>query len=345
MKKLMCVCLAVLLILGCLGGCSQGKEKLYVYNWGVYIDPDVLDEFEEENDCTVVYENYKSNEEMYLKLKNSNANYDVIFPSDYMIEKLIKEDMLHALNYENIPNFENIDPFTLNQSFDKDNTYSVPYFYGTVGILYNKTMVKETVDSWEILFDENYKGEILMYDSQRDSLGVALKSLGYSMNTKNEEEINEATQKLIAQKPLVLAYVDDQVIDMMIGNEAALAVVYSGDAIYAMTQNPDLGYAVPKEGSNLWFDNMAIPASSQNPELAEKFINFMCRPEIAAKNTREVGYTTSNVAARELVQDEEFAQYEAYTITKETMDNCEIFHDPGEFLSVYADAWEKVKTD
>jgi spermidine/putrescine transport system substrate-binding protein len=336
--------LAVLFLAALLpSGCSSDQAVLYVYNWGTYIDESVNDLFEEEYNCKVVYENYASNEEMYLKLKNGTSTYDVVFPSDYMIEKMIDEDMLLPLDYDNIPEFSNIDSSLLDLSFDPGNVYSVPYFWGTVGILYNTEMVDEDVTSWDVLWDEDYAGEILMYDSQRDSLAVALKLLGYSMNTRDQSELDAATQKLIEQKPLVLAYVTDTVIDMMIGEEAALAVVYSGDAVYCMSENENLAYVVPDEGSNIWYDNMAIPTTSQNKELAEAYINFMCRDDIALLNTEEVGYTSSNANVLETMKSEDWANNDAYFTPQDVVARCEIFEDPGDFIDAYADAWEKVK--
>ena len=343
MKKISLIAVLLLLLSVIPSGCASDKAVLYVYNWGTYMDESINAQFEKEYNCKVVYTTYSSNEEMYTKLKNGNVTYDVVFPSDYMIEKMIGEDMLLPLDYENISESANIDPSLLDKSFDPDNTYSVPYFWGTVGILYNKTMVSEPVTSWDILWDTQYKNEILMYDSQRDSLAVALKLLGYSMNTRDESQIAQAEQLLIDQKPLVLAYVTDTVIDMMIGEEAALSVVYSGDAVYCMDENPNLAYAVPDVGSNVWYDNVAIPSCSQNKALAEAYINFLCRDDIAMKNTEEVGYTSANSNVLDALKTEDWANNNAYFTPQDVIDRCEIFKDPGNFVSVYADAWERVK--
>ena len=236
MKKLMMMFIAsfILLLTACSG---DTRERLYVYNVGEYIDREVLTLFEEEFNCEVVYELYDSNETMYQKIKAGGTHYDVAFPSDYMVEKMIKEDLVLPLDYSKIPNFKYISDQYKNLPYDPENLYTVPYFWGTVGILYDKTVVNEPVDSWSILWDETYKGNIFMYDSQRDSLMVALKLLGYSMNTQNVDELEEAKQLLIEQRPLVYAYVTDQVIDNMIAGNAALAVVYSGDATYIMDEN------------------------------------------------------------------------------------------------------------
>ncbi len=344
-KKIVAISLVILFTAALLAGCGTASaETLYVYNWGVFMDTSVLAEFESEYNCKVVYENYASNEEMYYKIKGGNAVYDVIFPSDYMIEKMVEEDLLLPLNYDNIPNYANIDERTLNKDFDPANVYSVPYFWGTLGIIYNTNYVEEEITSWNALFDEKYQGQILMYDSQRDSMAVALSLLGYSINSTNESELEEAYNLLVEQKPLVMAYVNDQVIDMMIGSEAHLAVVYSGDGVYCMSMNESLKYVVPQEGSNYWFDNMAIPASCENQELAEAFINFMCRDDIAIRNTMEVGYSSSNKAAMAAALEEEEFNNEAYNPTDEILARCSVFRNLGdEYVQKYADYWTRVK--
>ena len=270
--------------------------------------------FEELYNVTVIYSTYDSNELMYQNLKSGGTDYDVIIPSDYMIERLIDENLLVELNFELIPNASLIEDkfFELSEVFDPENKYSVPYFWGTVGIIYDQTKVTKTVDSWEILWDEDYKNQIFMYDSQRDSLMVALKLLGYSMNTTSTTELEEARDKLIEQSPLVYSYVTDAVIDHMIRGDAALAVVYSGDAAYIMYENENMNFAIPKEGTNFWIDSMVIPTTSKNVDLAHAFINFMCDPEIAAKNTEYVMYSTPIPSALQYVEDLEWTENLAY---------------------------------
>lgn len=325
-------------------GCSnQDQTVLNVYNWGDYIDESVIDEFEKEFNIKVNYEDFATNEEMYVKIKSGGTDYDVAFPSDYMIEKMIKEDLLLKVDMNNIPNYANIDERFKNLDFDPNNEYSVPYMWGTVGILYNQKMVNEIVDSWDILWDSKYEGQILMLDSQRDSIAVALKKLGYSMNTRNLKELEEAKEELIKQKPLLLAYVGDEVKDMMIGEEAALAVVWSGDAVYMMEENEDLRYVVPKEGSNYWFDNMVIPSTSKNKKEAEAFINFMTRPEIAKKNTEYIGYSTTNKETMKLLDPAVVNNEVAYP-SDDVINNCEVFLDPGEFIKEYDRIWTEVKS-
>ena len=269
--KLFAGFLIAVFLLSTLVGCFSGKkERLTVYNWADYIDESVLRQFEKEYGVKVIYETFSTNEDMYVKLKSGGAGYDVAFPSDYMIERMIKEDMLERIDMHNIDNYKYIDDTFKNLSFDPDNEYSVPYLWGTLGILYDENIITEPVDSWDILWDEKYKGQILMLDSQRDSIGVALKKLGFGLNAENVEQLELAKQELIRQKPLVMAYIVDEVKDMMIGREAALAVVWSGEAMEVTTEaGGGFKYVVPKEGSNIWFDNMVICKTTKNKELAE----------------------------------------------------------------------------
>ena len=325
-----------------LTGCGNKKPVLNVYNWGDYIDPSVIRDFEKEFNVKVNYNTFATNEDMYVSIKKGGTSYDVAFPSDYMIERMINEDLLEKIDKENIPNIKYIEDRFLNLEFDPNNDYSVPYMWGTFGIIYNKNMVSEEVDSWDILWDERYKDQILMLDSQRDSIAVALKKLGYSMNSRNIDELEEAKEELIKQKPLVYAYVGDEVKDMMVGEEAALAVVWSGDAVAMIRENDNLEYVIPKEGSNLWFDSMVIPKNSKNKELAEQFINFMNRPEIAARNTDYIGYSTPNYKAMELLPEEIINSKVAYP-TDEEMGSVEIFKDPKDIIKVYDEIWLEIK--
>jgi len=324
-------------------GCGEDKPVLNVYNWGDYIDPEVIEQFEEEYNVKVNYDTFATNEDMYVTIAKGGTSYDVAFPSDYMIERMIAEGLLEKINKDNIPNMKYIDEEFLDLDFDQNNEYSVPYMWGTVGILYNKKYVKENVDSWDILWNDEYKGQILMLDSQRDSIGVALKKLGYSLNTRNLDELEKAKEELIKQKPLVYAYVGDEVKELMVGEEAALAVVWSGDAVAMIRENENLAYAIPKEGTNIWFDNMVIPKNAQNKELAEEFINFMNRPEIAAKNAEYIGYSTPNTAARELLPDELKNSHVGYP-SKEEIENTEIFLDLKDALTLYDKIWLEIKS-
>ena len=346
MKRVMSFILAFVLISAVMftfSGCSS-KTKLFVYNVGDYIHPDVVELFEEENpDIKVVYEIYDSNEDMYMKVSSKASPYDVTFPSDYMIEQMVAEGMLNELNYNNIPNYKNVDPAMHNLSFDPEDKYTVPYMWGTMGILYNKTMVDEEVSDWDILWDEKYKGNIYMLNQERDMISIALKKCGYSMNSNNDEELKKAEEALVAQKTLVKAYCGDEIKDNMINGGAALAVVWSGDAYYCMQQNADLAYAIPEEGSNLFFDCMVVPSTSTHQEEAEKFIDFMSRPEIAKLNAEYIGYSTANSQALELFDDSVKNDKLRYPdLSENFLEKMEIFDYNKERNVKLTDIWTRV---
>lgn len=326
----------------------MNEEKVIVYNWGEYLDPEVLTMFEEETGIDVVYEEFETNEIMYPKVSSGAIAYDVVCPSDYMIQRMLENDLLAEINFDNVPNIKYIGEAYMEQSreFDPENKYSVPYCWGTVGILYNKTMVDEPIDSWSVLWDEKYRDNILMQDSVRDAFAVALKYLGYSLNSTDLDELNAAKNLLIEQKPLVQAYVVDQVRDKMIGNEAAIGVIYSGEAIYTQMENPNLEYVIPKEGSNIWIDSWVIPKNAQHKENAEKFINFLCRPDIALMNFEYITYSTPNTAAREMIEDESIRNSEIAFPDLSQIPNLETFRYLGaEYDSVYNELWNKVKSE
>lgn len=331
-----------------LTGC--GKEyDLYIYNWGQYIDEDVIDIFEEETGLSVSYEEFETNEAMYPKVANGAGEYDLICPSDYMIQKMVEEDLLAPLNYDNIPNIKYIGKQYLKQSeaFDPGNKFSVPYCWGTVGIIYNKKMVKEPVDSWSILWDKKYYDNVLMQNSVRDAFGITLKWLGYSLNSANKNELREARDKLIEQKKngIVQAYVVDQVRDKMWDNAAALGVIYSGEASNCISENPDLAYAIPKEGTNSWIDSWVIPKNSKHKEAAEQFINFLCRPDIALKNFEYICYSTPNIAVRDMLEDEDLKNDEILFPDDSVLDNTETFTYLGEEMDQeYYELWKEVKS-
>lgn len=349
MKKGLLLTAMILLFTALLSGCGKNYD-LYVYNWGEYIDKDVITAFEEETGLKVSYDDtMNTNEEMYPKISSGAIKYDLLCPSDYMIQKLAEEDLLEPLDFNKIPNIKNIGTRYLESSreFDPENKYSVPYCWGTVGILYNKTMVTEPVDSWGILWDEKYKDSVLMQDSVRDAFGITLKYLGYSLNSTEEAQLDEAKIKLMEQnqKGLVQAYVIDQVRDKMIGGEAALGVIYSGEAIYTQRENPDLEYVVPKEGSNIWIDSWVIPKGAKNKENAQKFIDFLCRPDIALKNFEYITYSTPNDAARELIKDEDIKNSTIAFPDDAVVENCETFRYLGEKADeLYNEKWKEVKS-
>ena len=332
---------------GSKNGVTGGDNQLIVYNWGEYLDPDVIPMFEKETGIQVVYEEYETNEIMYPKIQSGAIAYDVVCPSDYMIQRMIENDLLPKIDFDNIPNIKNIGATYLEQSrqFDPENKYSVPYCWGTVGILYNKTMVKEPIDSWSVLWDETYKDNILMQDSVRDAFAVALKYIGASLNSTDLNELEAAKQLLIEQKPLVQAYVIDQVRDKMIGNEAAIGVIYSGEAIYTQMENPDLEYVIPKEGSNLWIDSWVIPKNAKHKENAEAFINFLCRPEIAKMNFDYITYSTPNTAARELIEDPAIRNSTIAFPEVQELEHCETFRFLGDkYDALYNQLWREVKS-
>ncbi len=347
MKKRIALLLSGILAASFLCGCGDSKStnKVYVYNWGEYIDTETLKLFEEETGIEVVYDEFQTNEEMYPKVEFGASEYDVICPSDYMIQKMLEKDLLQPLNFDNMPNAKsNIGAQYYEQAkqFDPTNQYCVPYCWGTVGILYNKTMVTEPVDSWSILWDEKYKDNILMQDSVRDAFMVALKLKGYSANTTNVQELDEAKEALIQQYPLTQAYVVDQVRDKMIGDEAALGVIYSGEAIYTKRENPDLEYVIPKEGTNVWIDGWVIPKNAPNKENAEKFIDFMCRGDIALMNFEYITYSTPNTAAQEMIEDEDIRNSEIAfpDLSKYQLETFSYLGEEGDEL--YNERWKEI---
>ncbi|GAB5614918.1 extracellular solute-binding protein [Faecalimonas hominis] len=326
----------------------SGDNQVIVYNWGEYLDPEVITMFEEETGINVVYEEFETNEIMYPKIQSGAIAYDVVCPSDYMIQRMIENDLLAELNFDNIPNIKNIGSQYMEQSkqFDAENKYSVPYCWGTVGILYNKKMVDEPIDSWSVLWDKKYKDNILMQDSVRDAFAVALKYLGYSLNSTDLDELQEAKELLIKQKPLVHAYVIDQVRDKMIGNEAAIGVIYSGEAIYTQLENPDLEYVIPKEGSNVWIDSWVIPKNAKHKENGEKFINFLCRPDIAKMNFDYITYSTPNTEGRKLIEDPAIRNSTIAFPDAKELERCETFKFLGDKNdAIYNELWREIKSN
>lgn len=349
MKKILSLLLALSMVLSlaaCGGGSSskgEDKGEVNVYNWGEYMDESLLEKFEDETGIKVNYTTYSDNESMYSSLKNGASEYDVIIPSDYMISRLISEDMLEPLDFGNIPNYANIDEDFKGLEYDPTNEYTVPYMWGVVGVVYNTTMVEGTPDSWDILWDENLAGQILMFDNSRDALAIALKKLGYSLNTTDENELREALAILEEQKPLVQAYVMDQIFDKMEAGEAAVGPYYAGDALTMMDENPDLAFFFPKEGENFYVDAMCVPKGAANKENAEAFINFMCEPEHIAANDEVIRYSVPSAAARELLPDELKNSDVCYP-GADIMGNTEVFINlPQETLDLYDELWIDLK--
>lgn len=338
--------IAVLLLIASmftLTGCKDDREKLYVFNCGDYIDMDVIDMFEKKYPhINVIYDTFDTNEIMYQKLVSSNIPYDVLIPSDYMIERLIKEDRLVKIDLSKITNYDKISNSFKGGAYDPNEEYTVTYMWGTLGILYNKKHVKEPVTSWSILWNDQYKGKILMLDSMRDSMGVALKKLGYSMNSKNPDEINAAKNALIEQSKLVADYGVDILKDKMIAGNYSLSVAWSGDAVWMIQENPDLGYVVPDEGSNIWSDAMCISKTGKNIEAAHLFIDFMSSTEVARKNAEYIGYSTPQTEALSLL-DEDLRNNDIYNPPASVIERCESFNDLGETIKLYNEAWEEVR--
>lgn len=327
---------------GCGGQNSSSKTVLNVYNWGDYIDPQTVKDFEKEFDVKVNYETFATNEEMLAKVKTGGTAYDVVFPSEYMIEYMIATDMLNEIDQSKLTNYANLDSRFTNLDYDPGNKHSVPYLWGIMGIVYNKTMVSEKVDSWNMLWNEKYAGKILMLDSSRDSLVPAQKKLGYSINTKNLDELNAARDELIKQKPYVRAYEVDTYKEQMIAGEGAMALTWSGDAYLLISENPDLDFAIPKEGTNLWFDAVAIPKTSQNVDLAHEFINYLLRADVAAKNSEYIKFSSPNAKAVELLPKEDSENEILYP--KGDITNLgEVFSDLGDFTVEYDRVWTEIK--
>lgn len=347
MKKIFGVVL-VLFVAFLMGGCGKSypNGKVSVYNWGEYIDKEVIDMFEEEYGIQVLYSEFTENEDMYPDIEKGSGLYDVVCPSDYMINKMASKGLLAELNYDNIPNISYIDEEYLKKAseFDPGNKYSVPYCWGTLGILYNKSMVDEEITSWSSIFDPKYKNEILMMNSVRDAMGIALVYLGEDMNTADEAALNRARDLLREQHDIVQGYVVDQARDKMIGNEAKLAVIYSGEAIYTKRENSDLCYVVPSEGSNVWMDCWVIPADAKNKENAEKWINFMCRPDIALMNFEEITYSTPNKGAREMIEDEDIKNSTVAFPGDDILSRCHTYtYTSDELDALYVEKWNEVK--
>lgn len=322
------------------------KNILRVYNSGEYVDSELIERFEKENDCQVIYETYDSNESMYTKLQ-SGSEYDILVPSDYMIERLIKEKYLQKIHWSKIKNKNKIIPELLDNNFDKGNNYTVPYYWGTVGIVYNKEKVsaKDLEQGWEILRNKKYKGKIYMYDSERDSFMIALKALGYSMNTHNKKELQEAYRWLMKQQETMEpVYVGDDVMDNMISGNKDMAVVYSGDGAYVISENDNMKFMVPDQGSNVWIDAMVITKYCENTELAHKFINFFLQEDVAIQNTEYIGYDSAVKSVYEYFRDEEYAGNSGCAPDTSNSKNEEFRYQEQEIKEYCAGLWTKVKS-
>ena len=361
MKKLVSLIVAILAMVAILFGVKnmlQAKEsteevetsgeqqQLFLFNWGNYIDPELIKEFEAETGIQVVYETFDSNDAMEAKLKQGGTRYDIVFPSESSITKLVNQNLLQKLDHSKIKGLENISPFLLNSPVDKGNQYTVPYFWGTVGIMVNtKYIDPESIQTWNDLWKEDFKNKVLVLDGNREALGMALQSLGYSLNSKNEDELKAAEQKLKELKPNVRAVLNEEIKTMMKLEEAPIGMGYSGDAAAVAEENPNVQYILPKDGSAVWTDNFAIAHTAVNIEGAYAFINFMLRPENAARNAEYVGYSTPNEKAKELM-DPEVTSDETYYPSEKIINSLEHYEYLGnDWIQKYNEAFLDFKME
>ncbi len=352
MKKIIPVLLSAVMLFTAMPVKANAEPvTINVYNWGQYISDgtdgyiDVNKAFTEATGIEVNYMTFDSNETMYTKLKTGGSTYDVIIPSDYMAARLIAEDMLEELDYSNIPNYAYVDEAYKNTTYDPDNKYTVPYTWGTVGVIYNKKYVDEAdIGSWDLLWNSKYSGKILMFDNPRDAFAISELLLGLSINTEDEAELRSAAYKLIEQKPLVQSYVMDQIFDKMEREEAWIAPYYAGDYLLMVQENPDLGFYFPEEGFNLFIDAMCIPKGCQNKEAAEAYINFLCSAEISGQNLDYLGYSTPVSDAKQYMNPDTAASEIAYP-TSETLENGSAFcYLQTETSQLMDSLWLEVKT-
>ena len=361
MKKLVSLIVAILAMVAILFGVknmlqakesteevetSSEQQQLFLFNWGNYIDPELIKEFEAETGIQVVYETFDSNDAMEAKLKQGGTRYDIVFPSESSITKLVNQNLLQKLDHSKIKGLENISPFLLNSPVDKGNQYTVPYFWGTVGIMVNtKYIDPESIQTWNDLWKEDFKNKVLVLDGNREALGMALQSLGYSLNSKNEDELKAAEQKLKELKPNVRAVLNEEIKTMMKLEEAPIGMGYSGDAAAVAEENPNVQYILPKDGSAVWTDNFAIAHTAVNIEGAYAFINFMLRPENAARNAEYVGYSTPNEKAKELM-DPEVTSDETYYPSEEIINSLEHYEYLGnDWIQKYNEAFFDFKME
>lgn len=352
MKKLLASALSgamVLTLAGC-GGSGGGDrpfegQELHLYNWGEYMGENLIADFEEQTGATVKVDYFDSNEQMYIRVANGES-FDVLVPSDYMIQRLMEEDLLQPLDKSKLSNLDLLSDDVMGLDYDPENEYSIPYFWGTVGIVYDKTKVSEEdleKEGYNIFLDTKYKGDIYLYDSERDSFMMALKALGYSMNTDNEDELNEAYEWLLqCVQTMEPEIVTDEIIDNMAQGRKALGLIYSGDATYVMSENENMGFYMPETGTNLWSDAMVIPKNAENPELAHAFIDYVCTYEAAMDNSSFVGYTSPNEEVMNELAEGDFAGINAY-IPRADNDNDEVFRYDAETRTIIAELFSKVK--
>ena len=340
-KRIIPLTIAFLMAVALLGSAHGGTGAppvLRVFNATEYIDRTTIADFEKEFNVQVIYDEFESNEEMYDIIAANPRAYDVLIPSDYTVDRLIQEGRLARIDADAVPNIAYIAPEYLSPGYDSNNDYVVPYMVGTLGILYNKRLVSAPVESWAALWDTQYRGQILLWDSMRDVIGPALKMLGFSMNSNDDAELAQAQERLLAQRALVQGYAGDIIRDVMIADEGTVALVYSGDAKTAVDQNPNLAYVIPKDGSNKWVDGFVILKDTQQLEAAQQFINFMCRPNIAIRNMTQTGYTSPVMGAWD-----EFASNPIMFPTAEELSRCEPFLYNKEATQKYTRMWAEIR--
>ena len=327
-------------------GLTGGNQVINFYNWGDYIDPELIKEFEEESGYVVVYETFDSNEAMLTKIQQGGSNYDLIGPSEYMVENMMEQGLLEKLDHQLLPNLQHNDPRFLDQYYDPGNQYSVPYFWGTLGIIYNTNQIEEgEIKSWDDLWSDKYRGKIMIVDGAREVVGIGLQSMGYSLNETDSEILAKAGQKMKKLMPNILALLADEIKMYATIEEAPIAITYSGEAAMAMEDNEALGYLVPEEGSNIWFDTLAIPKGARNIEGAHALMDFLMRPEIAARNAEYIGYATPNKDAIELM-DPEVTGDTAFYPDQAIIDKLEIYRNLGkEKLIEYNDLYLQIKLE
>lgn len=343
MKKILTAAALTLFLSACGSGSGNSEEvsvpvsenvgggSIHLFNWGYFLYPTLIDEFEEEFGISVTVTNYNSNEMAHAMITARTQQFDLVIPSDYMIYRMINENLLRPINFNNVPNITNIDNRFMAQPFDPSNTYSVPYKWGSLGIIYDTTRVTGPITSWADMWNPAYAGEIFMYYSERDAFAVAFSKMGVSLNTTDQNLIEEARDLLIEQLPLVQAYITDEILSLMPGGEGIMALAYSGDAINMQRWTPHLNYVIPEEGSNLWINSLVIPYNAVNYENAEKLINFLLRPNIAARNTNWMGFVTANEEAfnQGLILDY-LLEIPGFLLSDEEYERLEIFIDLGE---------------
>ncbi|MGG8342707.1 extracellular solute-binding protein [Streptococcus uberis] len=324
-------------------GSANQSDKLVIYNWGDYIDPALLKKFTKETGIQVQYETFDSNEAMYTKIKQGGTTYDIAVPSDYTIDKMIKEDLLVKLDKSKLKGMENIGTEFLAKSFDPKNDYSIPYFWGTVGIVYNDQMVDKAPKHWKDLWRPEYQNDIMLIDGAREVMGLGLNTFGYSLNAKNMSQLNQVENKLQSLTPNIKAIVADEMKGYMIQGDAAIGITFSGEASEMLDGNDHLHYVVPSEGSNLWFDNLVLPKTMKHEKEAYAFLNFINEPKNAAQNAEYIGYATPNNKAKELLP-KEVKNDKAFYPDQETIKKLEVYDNLGDkWLGIYNDLYLQFK--